>query len=325
MSRIAVVGSGVVGTATGKGFLSKGHEVTFIDISSSRVEALREMGLEALLPNELEWLTPDFIIVTVSTPPHARTGAVVLDYIKNSMETVGILVGQAHQSAVFPVVVIRSTVPPGTTLNVLLPLLEEHSDLQVGQHFGLCMQPEFLRAKSSEEDFLHPWVTVIGEYDGPSGKALHELYTGFTGTFYRFSIPEAEALKYAHNLRNATIISFNNEMWWALRQMGIEDPNKLLSAVTHTAESAWNPQYGSIGGRPYGGTCLPKDTQGLHAHAVSRGIQMPLLRAVIDVNHMFDLFAHEGQVEQAVIEGLAWKANPILAALQAGQISAAAD
>ncbi len=325
MARIAIVGSGVVGTATGKGFIARGHEVTFIDISSSRIEALREMGLEALLPNEIEWLTPDFIIVTVSTPPHVRTGAVVLDYIKNAMETVGILIGQAHHNGVFPVVVVRSTVPPGTTLKVLLPLIEEHSDLQVGQHFGLCMQPEFLRAKSSEEDFLHPWVTVIGEYDVSSGLALQELYSGFSGTFYRFSIPEAEALKYAHNLRNATIISFNNEMWWALRQMGIEDPNKLLAAVTQSAESAWNPQYGSIGGRPYGGTCLPKDTQGLLAHAISRGISMPLLRAVVEVNHMFDLFAHEGQVEQAVIEGLAWKTNPILAALQNRHAAAAAD
>lgn len=313
MSRIAIVGSGVVGTATGKGFLSKGHEVTFIDISSSRVEALREMGLEALLPNEIEWLTPDFIMVTVSTPPHPRSGAVVLDYIKNSMETVGILIGQAHSSAVFPVVVIRSTVPPGTTENVLLPLMEQHSDLTVGQHFGLCMQPEFLRAKSSEDDFLHPWVTVIGEIDDTSGIALQKIYSEFPGVLYRMKIIEAEALKYVHNLRNALIISFTNEMWLTLQQMGITDPNMIFNVVTQSAESAWNAQYGSVGGRPYGGTCLPKDTKGLHAHAQALGIEMPLLQAVIDVNHTLEQLAHEGKVGPAVIEGLAWKPNPVLA------------
>lgn len=182
-----------------------------------------------------------------------------------------------------PLVIIRSTVPPGTTLNVLAPLLGERK-------YDLAYNPEFLRAQSSELDFAEPWATVIGG-DTFSAKArTRDIYRTFGGKYLYMNITEAELLKYVNNLRNATLISFNNEMWGIAQNLGI-DPQVVLDGAVITAESAWNPKYGSIGGAPYGGTCLPKDTVGLLRWLNSTGADAPLLRSVIEVNESMELIA----------------------------------
>ena len=113
---------------------------------------------------------------------------------------------------------------------------------------------------------------------------MQKIAQQFSGKKQVVSLTEAETIKYANNLFNAAKISFFNEMWMLCQQLGI-DPDLVSKVVSISAEACYNPEYGAHGGVPYGGTCLPKDTYGLLHHAMSRlGIEMPLLKAIIDIN-----------------------------------------
>lgn len=311
MARIMVVGSGVVGQAAGKGLIKKGHDVTFVDTSVEIVERLEQKGFEARLPSELDDVCAEISMFCVSTPSR-DDGSVNLDYITAAIANHGKWLkyqGDWH------LVVVRSTVPPGTTRRVLLPLLEKISGMVAGRDFGLCMQPEFLRAKSSVEDFLHPWATVIGELDSWSGEVLAEICADFGSEIYRVDLETAEFIKYIHNCFNATKISFSNEIYLLGRGLGI-DANTALSIVTRTAEGFWNPSYGTVGGQPWGGTCLPKDTKGLITFAQGIGISMPLLQAVVSVNSHMEELAKQGIVPLATTVGHKWQPSPRLATLE---------
>jgi len=312
MAKILIVGSGIVGQATGKGFLTHNprHEVTFMDINVDLMKRLSAEGLNTFLINGQKQKFPaaKFIMVCISTPP-GNSGAVNLRPITEGMHTVGAILKDQPE---YSVTVVRSTVPPWTTERTLIPLMEKHSGKKAGTDFGVCMNPEFLRAKSSVDDFSHPWVTAIGMLDSRSGLSLKNLYKGFGGEIYLMRLEEAEFLKYLHNLRNAAVISFYNEMWLAAKKLGIKDPNKVFHISTRSAESAWNSQYGSTGGFPYGGTCLPKDTHALLRFAQGLKISMPLLKAIITVNDEMQSLADTGEVPCAQIPGHNWRQSPAL-------------
>jgi len=181
-------------------------------------------------------------------------------------------------------VVVRSTVPPGTTEGLVKKLLEEHSGMVAGEGFGLASNPEFLRAVSAAEDFRHPWMTVIASRDPQTVERLRALLLPFGGELCTFTNPaEAEFIKAAHNIFNATKISFWNEMWLVAQEIGL-DLDPIAATVAKSAEGSINPQYGIRGGAPYGGVCLPKDTCGFLGYADTVGVDMPLLRAVVAVN-----------------------------------------
>ncbi|MEM7030980.1 MAG: nucleotide sugar dehydrogenase [Chloroflexota bacterium] len=309
MMKITILGSGVVGQATGRGFLSKGHDVTFLDINTILVHQLQREGLQAYeLTADLSTLESDLIMVCIGTPACETDREINLNYIKAGMKTVADLLGNQRG---WPVVVIRSTVPPTTTELILIPLIERYSGLTAGRDFGVCMNPEFLRAKSATEDFAHPWATVVGELDTASGDVLASLYESFGGELYRTPLAEAEFIKYINNLRNALVISFSNEMWQFGQTLNINS-NLALNIATTTAESAWNAKYGSTGGFPYGGTCLPKDTNALHLFAKQQGIDLPLLASVIAVNDEMERLANKDVIPQSQIAGHNWQPSPAL-------------
>ena len=201
----------------------------------------------------------------------------------------------------YHLIVIRSTVPPGTTRGLLLPLIEKYSGLKVGEDFGLCMQPEFLRTVRAEEDFLHPRATIIGQYDNQSGDSLEEIYSLFEGEKIRVDLDMAEFMKFIHNCFNATKISFSNEMWQVGQNLGL-DANLALRLAAKTAEGLWNPNYGLIGGQPYGGHCLPKDTEGFEQFAQRNNAVTPLLSAVVRVNRQMEEMAKLGKANRATVE-----------------------
>ena len=150
--------------------------------------------------------------------------------------------------------------------------------------FGLASNPEFLRAVSAAEDFRHPWMTVIASRDPQTVERLRALLSPFGGELRTFTNPaEAEFIKCAHNIFNATKISFWNEMWLVGQHLGL-DVDEIAATVAKSAEGSYNPSYGIRGGAPYGGVCLPKDTQGFLGVADSMGLRMPLLKAVVEVN-----------------------------------------
>jgi UDPglucose 6-dehydrogenase len=282
-SRVFIVGSGVVGTATGTGLLAAGNTVTFIDISVPRVRQLQAQGLDARTELDLTSEPDSFIFLTLPTPN------VGWRYDLGAFTAGSAAVGRALAgSTAQHTVVVRSTVAPGTTEGLVRPVLEENSGMTAGEGFRLASNPEFLRAVSAAEDFSHPWMTVIASRDPRAVARLRELLEPFGGEMRTFSNPaEAEFIKCAHNIFNATKISFWNEMWLIAQKIGL-DLDPIAGTVAKSAEGSINPQYGIRGGAPYGGVCLPKDTCGFLGYSDAIGVDMPLLRAVVETNNRLE-------------------------------------
>ena len=279
MARIFIVGSGVVGSATGRGFAQAGHQVTFIDIAQARISALSAEGYDARSALVLDDEPEAFIFLTLPTPNVGH------EYDLTAFRQGAADVGQALAKATaVHTVVVRSTVPPGTTEKLVKPLLEAGSGKQEGLGFSLAANPEFLRAASAEDDFRWPWMTVIGARSKRVTERLSALLEPFGGQMRVFDQPgTAELVKCAHNIYNATKISFWNEMWLVAQELGI-DHDLVATTVADSAEGSYNRRYGIRGGAPYGGVCLPKDTQGFLGFSRELGVRMPLLEAVVEVN-----------------------------------------
>ncbi len=278
---IFIIGCGIVGKATGKGLIAKKHDVIFVDNNIKVVNEMKTDGYHACSIDEYFDKQGDITMICVSTPTNSE-GDVEYSNIINTSINIGKWL-KANNNGSFHVVTVRSTVPPFTTRNMILPLIEEYSILKGGIDFGIAMQPEFLRAVSSENDFLNPWITVIGEYDPKSGSILQNIYKDFCSKIYRTDLENAEFMKYIHNCYNATKISFSNEMWMLGQQLGL-DANLALNLASESAEGFWNPLYGTRGGKPYEGTCLPKDVKGLISFTKKFHFSLNLLKAVDKVN-----------------------------------------
>ncbi|HRW05063.1 MAG TPA: NAD(P)-binding domain-containing protein [Caldilineaceae bacterium] len=278
MTNILVVGSGVVGQATGKGFARKGHQVTFVDVDTNKIGQLHQQGYAATTIDDVDWHAVDLVMVTVSTPTVERD--IVLDHIKQAAHDIG--KGLASTSK-YICVIVRSTVPPSTTEQVIRPILERASGKLCGVDFGLAMNPEFLRQRTAENDFDRPWITVLGVLDQMTMQVLYDLYMPFGGLIVHCTPTEAEMIKYVNNVYNAVKISYFNEVHQICEQLGI-DSSVISSIVARSAESMWNPIYGTRGGVPYGGACLPKDTEAFMAFCNKNGFAHHMLEATIRVN-----------------------------------------
>lgn len=278
MARIAIVGAGVVGKASGKGLAKKGHTVTYVDVNPGTIASLRADGLQATTAAEVDWNAVDVVMLAVPTP--SSDAGVMLNYIEAAAWDVGC--GLATSTA-YVVVVVRSTVPPGTVEHIITPILEQASGRRAGIDFGVAMNPEFLRQATSEQDFARPWITVLGVSDDRTASILDALFAPFGALIVHCTPTEAEMIKYVSNIYNAVKISYFNEVHTICQQLGI-DSNLVSAAVARSAESMWNPLYGTRGGVPFGGACLPKDTAGFMAFVREHGWEHLMLEATIDVN-----------------------------------------
>src|SRR4051812_153702 len=217
MARILIIGSGVVGQATGRGFARKGHQISYVDINPQTIARLRAAGLTAMTSAEVDWRAVDVVMLAVSTP--SVDDQIVLDYIEAAALDVGRGLAQAEQ---FVTVVVRSTVPPTTTEQRITPILERASGKQAGVHFGVAMNPEFLRAVTSEQDFARPWITVLGSSDGRTAEILDALFAPFGALIVRCTPTEAEMIKYVNNVYNAVKISYFNEVHLICQELGVD-------------------------------------------------------------------------------------------------------
>ncbi len=282
MSNILVVGAGVVGQATGKGFAKQGHQITYVDVDTTKVNQLVAQGFLATTPSQVDWNAQDIVMLAVSTP--TKQERIVLDHLKSAAQNIGRGLATTDK---YITVVVRSTVPPTTTEKVLLPILEEASGKISGVDFGLAFNPEFLRQRTSEQDFDRPWITVIGASDRLTLDVLNTLYTPFGGLMIHCQPTEAEMIKYVNNVYNAVKISYFNEVHQICENLGID--GRLVGAVVaRSAESMWNPLYGTRGGVPYGGACLPKDTLAFMEFCNAHGFEHLMLQATIDVNERLE-------------------------------------
>lgn len=278
---ICIIGPGIVGQATGKVLVKHGFETAFLGGNLEKTEKLRKEGYTAYSREELFDEDYDFDISMLTVPTPTINGAINLDPITSASIDLGKRLKFSKKD--YHLVVVKSTVPPGTSENIVAKMVEKYSGRKLGNGFGLCMNPEYLREKTAYEDSLHPWVILIGEYDESSGNMLEEVYKKFACPVFRCAIKEAEFQKYVHNLFNSTKITFFNEM----REIGKEirlDTKKIFETTVLSAEGMWNPKYGIRDFGPFSGSCLPKDTQAFLQWVDQNGFDAHLLRAIINVN-----------------------------------------
>jgi UDPglucose 6-dehydrogenase len=279
VARIFIVGAGVVGSATGRGLLQAGHRVTFVDVAHQRVAALAGEGLDARTALHLDGEPESFVFLCLPTPIDEDGGG----YQLTAIEAGARQVGRALASADAPhIVVVRSTVPPGTTQELVRPMLERHSAKREGAGFGLAASPQFLRPGATGQDdrIRRPRLTVIGACSQRVTNRLRDLLGPLGGQIRVVDDPAtAELIKCTDTLFNATRISFWNEIWQVCDRLGL-DPDQVAGAVATCAEGSLNPEHGTRGGAPYAGGRLPRDTRGFLDFAAELGLAMPLLSAV---------------------------------------------
>lgn len=279
--KICIVGPGVVGQATGKVLVLQGFDTVFVGGSSEKINKLRSQGYRAYERDKFFDGSYDFDITIFTVPTPTINGKVNLDALKQASTALG---KRLKSKKNYHLVVVKSTVPPGTTEDLVIKTVEKFSGKKVGRDFGACMNPEYLREKTAYEDSLKPWIIVIGEYDEKSGDMLSSLFRKFDCPIFRCSLKEAEIQKYVHNLFNATKITFFNEMRSVGKAIGA-DTERIFKLVALSCEGMWNPQYGIRDFGPFQGSCLPKDTQAFLDWAKKRGYKTDLLKTAIEVNN----------------------------------------
>jgi UDPglucose 6-dehydrogenase len=276
--RVVIVGGGVVGAATASALSGIGHSVSIVEISPERREILAAEGFE-VVQEPGDDLAGAIVLLSVPTP--ADADGYDLGLLRSAARSAGrALSGQGPGA----IVVVRSTVPPGTTSGLVADEVEAASGLRRGEGFHVASAPEFLRAATAREDATHPWMTVLGCEDAASLDRLESAFQPLGGALRSFSDPAtAEAIKIVHNCFNAAKISFFNEVSDVCAAIGV-DGDAVAEVVVRSAEASTNPDYGTKGGRPFDGACLPKDLNGLIAFAEEHDVEALLLRAVREVN-----------------------------------------
>ena len=286
---IVVVGAGVVGKATGLGLQKLSHTVTFVDNSENVVQKLSEENLHANTPEQMCLNDVDAVFVTVNIPTiddHTRS-CVDPTNLTAATTNIGNKLAQT-QPGEFPLIIFRSTQPPGTTRNTLIPLLEQTSGLKVNQDFGVAYWPEYLRAHKAETDFLNPRIITIAtpQLGDPSHRAAARTAIGINTDIHWLSLEAAELQKYFCNASNAAKISVFNWFRALAHKLGLDNYQiqRIFAACAESSESLWNPHYGLADLGAYGGACLPKDVAALRIFAETAGLNTDLLKAIEKIN-----------------------------------------
>ena len=282
--KISIIGSGWVGTMLGKTLLNR-HDVIFFDISQKRIEQLKLENLDATDDIEYAINNSDLSFITVPTPE--KDGKIDLSFIEKASEMLGKAIANKNT---YHLVVVKSTVVPGTSENTVKPILEKHSGKFVGKEIGLCTNPEFLTQIHSswldKEEFKRTPETeeriVIGEHDKKSGDMLEQIYKPLNIPIIRTDLKTAEFVKYACNCCLASRISFWNEIFLICQKAGI-DSKKIAEIAAMDKRIG---KYGAVHGKAFSGTCLPKDTKAF-IHWASQFEDPVMLKAVDKINeHM---------------------------------------
>jgi UDPglucose 6-dehydrogenase len=282
---ISVIGLGVVGLTTAVGFALKGHRVIGIDIDMAKVISIKEgispiyeeglslamekIRIKATLDFE-QVLETDITFLCGGTPGQAN-GSLDLRYVQGP---VGQLAEVLKKKDSYHLVVVRSTVVPGTTEAVIAPNFAD------GEKIGLCVNPEFLREGTAIEDFMKPSRIVIGERDTKSGGVLCQLYRGFNTHKMRTNLRTAEMVKYASNSYLATRVSFINEIGNICKALNI-NVYEVATGMGYDKRIGHDYLSAGVG---FGGFCLPKDVAALVAKSRELGYEPRILQNVLSVN-----------------------------------------
>jgi len=273
--RISIIGSGWVGTALGEGLAELGNEVIFYDV------------VDKNLPNftkDVSYAVENSDVSFISVPTPTTSEGIDLSYIKEATKSIGNVLATKRT---YHLAVVKSTVVPGTTENVVIPVLERYSGKKMGDEIGICMNPEFLteisgtwsKDEGTKKDFFTEDRIVIGEYDKKSGDVLEGVYKPLNKPIFRTDLKTAETIKYASNCMLATKISYWNEIFLICKDLGI-DSHVVADIVGLDPRIG---RYGTVHGKAFGGKCLPKDLKAFVSFAEEYR-KPKLLKAVDEIN-----------------------------------------
>lgn len=323
--RISIFGMGYVGAVCAACLADRGHTVIGVDIAQTKIDLINrgrspivEPGLQELLQRGVAAgriratadtadaiRQSDLSMVCVGTPSK-KNGDLDLRFVEAVVADIGMSLRDKRERHT---VVIRSTVLPGTTKEVVVPLLEGTSLKRIGRDLGLAVNPEFLRESTAIADYNAPPMTVIGEWDEASGDMLAELYADLSAPLIRKPIEVAEMVKYTCNVWHATKITFANEIGNIAKELGV-DGREVMEVMCQDSKLNLSSYYLKPG-YAFGGSCLPKDVRALNFRATQVDVAHPLIGSLMRSNEIhlkraFDLVASFGDRRVGML-GLSFK------------------
>ncbi|WP_289032204.1 UDP-glucose/GDP-mannose dehydrogenase family protein [uncultured Paraglaciecola sp.] len=325
--KISIFGLGYVGAVSAACLAKEGHAVIGVDPNATKISLINQ-GKTPIIEKDLEDLmtaavekdllraTSDVAdaiasssvsLICVGTPSQLN-GSLDLKYVRNVCEEIG---EALTKKTTYHVVVVRSTMLPGTMENVVIPTLEAASGKKIGVDFGVCINPEFLRESTAVYDYFNPPKTVIGETDVKSGDIMVELFGHFDAPLIRVDVSTAEMVKYTDNVWHAVKVSFANEIGNICKGVNI-DSHTVMNIFCQDTKLNISPYYMKPG-FAFGGSCLPKDVRALQYKAKSLDLDLPLIGSLLDTNnnqiaHGYDLVTKQGNRKISIL-GFSFKAG----------------
>ena len=304
--RVSVFGLGYVGSVSAAAFADDGHDVVGVDVVQDKVNAVNEgrspivePGLADLLRRGVDTgrlrattstedavRSTDLSLICVGTPSR-KNGSLDLTYLTRVCEEIGQVLRDKDD---YHVVVVRSTVLPGTTHGTVIPVLEAASGKKYGDGFGVSVNPEFLREGTAIRDFAHPPLTLVGHNHAADAAPTKALYQNIEAPLFSATIRVAEMIKYTSNTWHAVKVVFANEIGNLCKRLGV-DIHEVMDIFCQDTKLNLSPYY-LRPGFAFGGSCLPKDVRALQYRAKELDLEMPLVASVLASNHQ--------QVEHAI-------------------------
>jgi GDP-mannose 6-dehydrogenase len=324
---VSIFGLGYVGAVSAACLADLGHSVIGVDPNRDKVDLINA-GRSPVVEAELEDLTrrgvqrgrlravqdpqlavleSDITLICVATPSKTN-GDLDFRFLEKVCSEIGTALAA---KSTFHVVVVRSTILPGTLRGLVIPLLERFSRRRAGIDFGVCNNPEFLREGSAIRDFRSPPKTVIGTTDPRSADLVAGLYEGLPGPVIRCPIEVGEMVKYADNTWHAVKVAFANEIGKICKSSGV-DSHAVMDIFCKDTKLNLSPYYLKPG-FAFGGSCLPKDLRALTYRARSRDVSTPLLNSLMfsnreQIEHGLNLVLAAGRKSVGIL-GFSFKAG----------------
>jgi GDP-mannose 6-dehydrogenase len=298
--KVSVFGLGYVGSVSAAALAADGHEVIGVDVNADKVDQVNrrmspivEPGLteildETVAKGRLRATTDtadairhsDVSLLCVGTPSR-RNGSLDLTYLTRVCEQIG---AELRHKPSYHVVVVRSTVLPGTTHDVLIPALERESRKTYGEGFGVSVNPEFLREGTALEDFRTPALTLVGHNHAADASGTIALYQAIEAPIVSTSIRVAEMIKYTSNTWHALKVCFANEIGNLCKRLDV-DSHDVMDVFCRDDKLNLSPYYLKPG-FAFGGSCLPKDVRALQYRAKELDLDLPVIQSILPSNSL---------------------------------------
>lgn len=298
--RLSIFGLGYVGCVSAACLAREGHQVIGVDVNEEKLAAVNagkspvlETGLDQLIsdavsqgrlratPNSVDAVNESAISLICIGTPGNEDGSTDLSHLINVCEQIGSALREKRSGHI---VVVRSTVLPGTVGTVLVPILESRSGRKVGRDLGVCVNPEFMREGTSISDFYSPPFTLIGTQDNEVAAAVSELYAAVATPVMVVSMKTAEMIKYACNAFHALKVGFANEVGNLCKELDI-DSYEVMELLCRDTKLNLSSKY-LRPGFSFGGSCLPKDLRAIVYQAEKLSLDVPILSATLRSNRL---------------------------------------